>query len=68
MIILLIIELSYFTRMDLVSVNNFYQKKKKSKIKSISSNIQLNENFKSPKKLKKNLTNLSSKSLYNVLI
>ena len=28
MIILLIIELSYFTRMDLVSVNNFYQKKK----------------------------------------
>ncbi len=53
MIILLIIELSYFTRMDLVSVNNFYQKKKKSKIKSISSNIQLNENFKSQKKLKK---------------
>ena len=52
MIILLIIELSYFTRMDLVSVNNL-PKKKKSKIKSISSNIQLNENFKSQKSLKK---------------
>ncbi len=52
MIILLIIELSYFTRM---SVNNFRQKKK-SKIKSISSNIRLNENFKSQKLLKKNLT------------